>query len=93
MELHMSAFGAFADVNAKPAGFTGEDGTGSFLVFIGLKMTGVTVILVRILPDLLDLKVTQGNHLRSGQKGISHFWPGKKPDGYRAKWSSGIYVP
>lgn len=93
VELHMSAFGAFADVNAKPAGFTGEDGTGSFLVFIGLKMTGVTVILVRILPDLLDLKVTQGNHLRSGQKGISHFWRGKKPDGYRAKWSSGIYVP
>ena len=93
VELHMSAFGAFADVNAKPAGFTGEDGTGSFLVFIGLKITGVTVILVRILPDLLDLKVTQGNHLRSGQKGISHFWPGKKPDGYRAKWSSGIYVP
>lgn len=84
VELHMSAFGAFADVNAKPAGFTGEDGTGSFLVFIGLKMTGVTVILVRILPDLLDLKVTQGNHLRSGQKGISHFWPGKKPDGYRS---------
>ena len=82
VELHMSAFGAFADVNAKPAGFTGEDGTGSFLVFIGLKMTGVTVILVRILPDLLDLKVTQGNHLRSGQKGTSHFWPGKKPDGY-----------
>ena len=93
VELHMSAFGAFADVNAKSAGFTGEDGTGSFLLFIGLKMTGVTVILIRILPDFLDLEATHGKHLRLGQKGISHFWPGKKPDGYRAKWSSGIYVP
>ena len=34
VELHMSAFGAFADVNAKPAGFAGKDGKRGFLLLL-----------------------------------------------------------
>lgn len=34
VELHMSAFGAFADVNAKPAGFAGKDCKGGFLLLL-----------------------------------------------------------
>ena len=80
----MSALHAFADIDSELAGFTSQDGAGSFFLLFGLEMSGAAVILIGILPDLLDLKVTQGNHLRSGQKGTSHFWPGKKPDGYKA---------
>ncbi len=83
VELHVSAFPALADIDAKPAGLAGEDRAGSFSLFIRLEMSGLTVILIGILPYLLDLEVTQWNHLRSGQKERIHFWPGKKPDGYR----------
>ena len=93
VEMNMSAFGAFADVNAKAAGFAGKDSEGSLLLLLRLEMTGAAEILIRILPDFADVKVTQGDHLRSGQKGRPHFRPGKKRDGYRSKWSGEIYVP
>ena len=84
VELYVSAFHALTDIDSEPAGLTCQDGAGSFPLFFRLEMSGLAVIFIRILPDLLDLEVTQWNHLRSGQKGRAHFWTGKKPGGYRS---------
>ena len=80
----MSALHAFADIDSELAGFTSQDGAGSFFLLFGLEMSGAAVILIGSLPDLLDPEVTQCRHLRSGQKGTSHFWPDTRQDGYRS---------
>ena len=69
MEFHAAAFGACTDIDAEAAGFAGKDCTGSFLLLIGLEMSGLAVIHIRMLPYFLKLEVTHGRHLPSGQKG------------------------
>ena len=44
VEFHVPAFAAFTDIDTQPAGLAGEDGTGSFSLFLGLEMSGQTVI-------------------------------------------------
>ena len=73
VELYVSAFHALADIDTEPAGFTCQDGAGSFLLFFRLEMPGPAVIAIGILPDLLNFEVTHGKHLRSGQKERIHF--------------------
>lgn len=69
MELHAAAFGACTDIDAEAAGFAGKDGTGSFLLLIGLEMSGLAELPIRIQPYFLNFEVTHGRHLPSGQKG------------------------
>lgn len=83
VEFHMAAGSTLAGIDTKLAGFAGQDRTGSFLMFFRLEMCRCAVIRIGSFPDLLDLEVTQGNHLLSGQKERIHFWTGKKPGGYR----------
>ena len=84
VEFDMSAFPALADINAKPAGLACEDCAGGFLLFSRLEMSGLAVVPIRILPDLLDLEITHGIHLRSGQKARRYFWPGTRQDECRS---------
>lgn len=74
VEFHVPAFAAFTDIDTQPAGLAGEDGTGSFSLFLGLEMSGLTVIRIGILPDVLDPEVTHGASLPSFQTG----WERKK---------------
>ena len=69
MELHAAAFGACTDIDAEAAGFAGKDGTGSFLLLIGLELSGLAELPIRIQPYFLNFEVTHGRHLPSGQKG------------------------
>ena len=69
VELDMSAIRAFGNIHAEPAGFTVEDGPGSFPLSIGLKGAGCAVVLIRIVPDLLYFQLSHGRCLPSGQKG------------------------
>ncbi len=84
VERYMSALHAFADIDSELAGLTGQDGAGSFFLIFGLEMSGLAVIIIRILPDLLNFEITHGKHLRSGQKGTSHFLPDTRQDEYRS---------
>ena len=86
VEFHVPAFAAFTDIDTQPAGLAGEDGTGSFSLFLGLEMSGLTVILIGILPDVLDPEVTHGASLPSFQTGWERKKKSGKTDGRKAQW-------
>ena len=86
VEFHVPAFAAFTDIDTQPAGLAGEDGTGSFSLFLGLEMSGLTVIRIGILPDVLDPEVTHGASLPSFQTGWERKKKSGKTDGRKAQW-------
>ena len=69
VEFHMAAGSTFTDIDPEAAGLAGKDGAGSLLLLFGLKLSGLTVIRIRKPPNLLELKITHGDHLPSGQRG------------------------
>ncbi len=65
--LDMSAVRALAEVVTKTSGFTVTDGQRGSLLDIGLEETGITEVLIREVPDILNL--SHEKNLRSGQTG------------------------
>lgn len=93
VKFSMAAIKTPADVAAKSSGFAVYNGAGGFLLYIRQMLSGRTEILIRKVPYLLDLVITDGNHLPSNRTDCRCFWNDKKQDGYRSMWNSKIYVP
>ena len=69
MKFRMAAFCALADITAEISGFTVDEGMGSFPLYIRNVMSGRKERAKGMIPYLLDLIITDGDHLPSNQKG------------------------
>lgn len=85
MKLRMTAIGTLADVTAKISRLTVDNGTGSLMLDIRYIVSRREEGIKRILPNLLDFIITDGNHLPSNQRDLQPDQCRWKQDGH-SEW-------